>query len=143
MLSSARTNVAAPESVKAVQEARLHYIGDELPGMTRRRKGSGFIYLGVHGKPIHDDTVLRRIRSLVIPPAWNDVWICPDPEGHLHAKGRDAKGRTQYRYHPRWREVRDSNKYERLIGFGRALPLIRRKVQQDLARAGQAREGSC
>ena len=127
-------------SLKAAKEARLRYVTDRVPGITRIRKGPSFVYTAPNGKPIHDAKVLRRIRSLVVPPAWNDVWICPQSNGHLQARGRDARGRKQYRYHSRWREVRDSNKYERLIGFGGALPRIRRKVQKDLARPGLPRE---
>jgi DNA topoisomerase-1 len=97
-------------------------------------------YCGPDGRPIRDGETLARIRSLAVPPAWRDVWICPDANGHLQATGRDAKGRKQYRYHPRWREVRDGNKYERMIAFGRALPLIRKRVQKDLARPGLPRE---
>ena len=111
-----------------------------MAGITRRRKGSGFIYVGPNGKQIQKKKILRRIRSLVIPPAWQDVWICLHPDGHLQAKGRDAKGRKQYRYHPRWSEVRDSKKYDRMINFGHALPLIRRRVKKDLARADLSRE---
>lgn len=115
--ASARSEVAVPTPAtrQEAQKARLRYVRDEIPGVTRLRKGSGFVYLSPIGKPLHDNKILRRIRSLVIPPAWNDVWICPHPDGHLQARGRDAKGRKQYRYHPRWREVRDSTKYERMI----------------------------
>jgi DNA topoisomerase-1 len=89
---------------------------------------------------IRDGETLTRIRSLAVPPAWRNVWICPDPEGHVQATGRDARNRKQYRYHPRWREVRDGNKYGRMIAFGRALPLIRKRIEQDLARPGLSRE---
>lgn len=106
----------------------------------RERKGRGFAYVGYEGKPVRDSETLRRIRSLVIPPAWQDVWICSQRDGHLQATGRDAKGRKQYRYHPRWREIRDDNKYGRMIAFGRALPVIRRKVGNDLSRTGLPRE---
>jgi len=88
--------------------------------------------VGADGAPLRDKESLRRIRSLVIPPAWKDVWICPDPRGHLQAVGRDARGRKQYRYHPRWREVRDETKYHRMIGFAKALPLIRKRTADDL-----------
>src|SRR5207247_11340785 len=83
---------------------------------------------------------LRRIRSLAIPPAWTDVWICPRPNGHIQATGRDSRGRKQYRYHPRWREVRDETKYDRMIAFAEALPRIRERVEHDLARPGMPRE---
>src|SRR6187402_326663 len=104
-----------------------------MPGIRRRRAGKGFAYFAPSGKRITDDATVARIRSLAIPPAYTDVWICVDPRGHLQAVGRDARGRKQYRYHPRWREVRDCNKYERLLDFGRALPGLRRQVEQHLA----------
>jgi len=97
-------------------------------------------YRGPDGRVIRDGETLTRIRSLAVPPAWRNVWICPDPEGHVQATGRDARNRKQYRYHPRWREVRDGNKYGRMIAFGRALPLIRKRIEQDLARPGLSRE---
>jgi len=96
------------------------------------RHGAGFRYLGTDGTSIHDLITLRRIRNLAIPPAWTDVWICPIPHGHIQAVGRDARRRKQYRYHPRWREVRDQTKYARLIDFGKALPRIRERVEHDL-----------
>jgi DNA topoisomerase-1 len=97
-------------------------------------------YHSPDGRAIRDGETLTRIRSLAVPPAWREVWICADPEGHVQATGRDAKGRKQFRYHPRWREVRDGNKYERLIAFGRALPSIRRRVEKDLDQPGLPRE---
>jgi DNA topoisomerase-1 len=117
-------------------DAGLRYVRDHHPGIVRRRQGSGFLYIGPDGRRVSDAGTLARIRSLVIPPAWRDVWICPQPDGHLQATGRDKKRRKQYRYHPRWRDVRDGNKYERMVEFGRALPLIRRRVEKDLARPG-------
>ena len=96
--------------------------------------------MGADGKAIRDKESLQRIRSLVIPPAWKDVWICPDPRGHLQAVGRDARGRKQYRYHPRWREVRDETKYDRIIGFAKALPLIRERTAEDLRGTKLTRE---
>jgi DNA topoisomerase-1 len=98
------------------------------------------MYLGVDGRPIHDSQQIRRIRSLVIPPAWADVWICPVPNGHIQATARDAKGRKQYRYHVRWREVRDETKYDRMIAFAQALPLIRERTDEHLALSGLPRE---
>src|SRR5207253_7784534 len=98
-----------------------------------------FRYLDPRGKPIQDPDVLARIRSLVIPPAWTEVWICPLAQGHLQATGIDARGRKQYRYHPRWRAVRDETKYHRLIAFGQALPKIRARVEADLAQPGLPR----
>lgn len=135
-----QVTVLASAARQESQKAGLRYVRDEIPAVTRLRKRSGFVYLSPIGKVIHDNKILRRIRSLVIPPAWNDVWICPHSDGHLQARGRDAKGRKQYRYHPRWREVRDNTKYERMIDFGRALPMIRRRVKKDLARSGLPRE---
>ena len=119
--------------------AGLRYVSGG-PGIVRRRAGSGFSYVGPDGTRVTDADELRRIRSLAIPPAWRDVWICPRPHGHLQAVGRDARGRKQYRYHPRWRAVRDETKYARMTAFGRALPKIRGRVERDLARAGLPRE---
>jgi DNA topoisomerase-1 len=128
------------DPVLAAEVARLRYVGDDQPGIRRQRRGRGFRYLGPDGDPVRDRPTLRRIRSLAVPPAWTDVWISPDPLGHLQAVGRDAAGRKQYRYHPRWRAVRDRAKYERLIDFGRSLPAIRARVNADLARPGLPRE---
>src|SRR5205823_7644500 len=102
----------------------------------RERVGEEFQYVDPHGGPIAEPPVLGRIRSLGIPPAWTDVWICPNPQGHIQATGRDAKGRKQYRYHPRWREVRDETKYDRMIAFGETLPAIRQRIEHDLALPG-------
>ena len=122
----------AEESVAAAEEARLHYVSDERLGYERKRKGKHFEYFGTEGKPIRDEQRLLRIKRLAIPPAWTDVWICPSPNGHVQATGRDARGRKQYRYHERWREVRDESKFERLAQFAKALPNIRRRVARDL-----------
>jgi len=122
-----------PESAKA---AGLRYVADRRPGIARVRRGAGFRYRGTDGRAIRDAAVLARIRSLAIPPAWRAVWICPSAEGHLQATGRDARGRKQYRYHARWREIRDETKYGRMAAFARALPRIRARVRRDLARAG-------
>jgi DNA topoisomerase-1 len=113
---------------------------DTVPGIRRRRAGRGFAYRGPDGRPVTDPGVLERIRSLAVPPAWRDVWIAPTANAHLQATGRDARGRKQYRYHRRWREVRDEDKYERTMAFAEALPKIRRRVQKDLARQGLPRE---
>ncbi|MEO8078402.1 MAG: DNA topoisomerase IB [Acidobacteriota bacterium] len=113
---------------------------DAKPGIRRLRRGSSFHYVGTNGKLIRNQEELCRIRALVIPPAWTEVWVCPDPRGHLQATGRDARGRKQYRYHPRWREVRDETKYHRMIGFAQALPAIRRHTAADLRRPGLSRE---
>lgn len=126
--------------MESARSAGLRYTTDSKPGIRRRRNGKGFLYIGPHGKPVRDAAELERIRKIVIPPAWTDVWICPDPRGHLQATGRDARGRKQHRYHPRWREVRDETKYDRLIGFAKTLPVIRRRTASDLRKAGLPRD---
>ena len=131
---------APVDSAGAAGAAQLRYVSDGKAGLRRVRHGTGFRYLGTDGKSIRDLITLRRIRSLAIPPAWTDVWICPLPHGHIQAIGRDARRRKQYRYHPRWREVRDQTKYARLIDFGKALPRIRERVEHDLAIPGLPRE---
>jgi DNA topoisomerase-1 len=123
----------------AAATARLHYTSDAEPGIARRRAGTGWSYRGPDG-PVRDRATLARIRALAIPPAWRDVWICCDPDGHLQAVGRDARGRKQYRYHARWRDVRDAAKYDRLVAFCRALPRLRRRVERDLACSCLCRE---
>jgi DNA topoisomerase-1 len=120
--------------------AGLRYVTDSAPGIGRTQRGPSFTYVGPDGKKVRDPKVLARIRSLVIPPAWKDVWVCTDSDGHLQASGRDARRRKQYRYHPRWREVRDQDKYENLVRFAQALPRIRRRVATHLRRAGLPRE---
>jgi DNA topoisomerase-1 len=115
-------------------------VSDRAPGITRRRRGRGFQYVAPDGKTITGRAERRRIESLAIPPAWTDVWICPSPNGHIQATGRDARGRKQYRYHPRWREVRDETKYHRMAAFGRALPRIRRRVDRDMRRRSLSRD---
>jgi DNA topoisomerase-1 len=128
------------DPVESAKAAGLRYVSDEQPGIRRRRAGKGFSYVGADGKAIHDEATLKRIKSLAIPPAWREVWICASPNGHLQATGLDARNRKQYRYHPRWREVRDETKYERMMLFGRMLPLIRERTRQDLALTGMPRE---
>jgi len=130
---------AADPKVSA-QAAGLRYVMDTRPGIRRVRAGRGFRYTGPDGKTVRDKETLARIKSLVIPPAWVRVWICPVANGHLQATGRDARGRKQSRYHPRWREVRDGTKYERMKDFAAALPAIRARVQEDLGRQGLPRE---
>ena len=120
--------------------AGLHYTTDARPGLRRVKRGSSFQYVDQHGKAVRSAPELSRIRSLVIPPAWKDAWISPDPRGHLQAVGRDARGRKQYRYHPKWREVRDETKYYRLIGFAEALPAIRARTSRDLRSPHLTRE---
>lgn len=138
-----RKSLPAPEPildpVASAKAAGLRYVSDTRPGIGRKRSRSGFRYIGVDGAPIRDKEVLARIKSLVIPPAWTDVWISPQPNGHLQATGRDVKGRKQSRYHPRWREVRDETKYERMALFGQILPTIRERVEHDLALPGLSR----
>jgi DNA topoisomerase-1 len=124
------------ESAKA---AGLRYVSDTKPGIKRVESGRGFRYIGTDGKPVRDQETLARIKSLVIPPAWKEIWICPNPKGHLQVTGRDARGRKQSRYHPRWREVRDETKYERMLLFGVELPNIRERVEQDLKMPGLPR----
>ena len=131
---------AALDPQLAAKRAELRYVTDTVPGITRRAAKTGFDYRRPDGAPVSDIDTLRRIRSLAIPPAWTDTWICPDPNGHLQATGRDARGRKQYRYHPRWREVRDEAKYTKLLMFARVLPLIRARVDADLMRRGLPRE---
>jgi DNA topoisomerase-1 len=118
----------------------LRYSADTTPGIQRVRRGASFRYLGPDGKIIRKADVLERIRGLVIPPAWTHVWISTDPRGHLQATGRDARGRKQYKYHPRWRAVRDDTKYHRLIAFAQALALIRRRTHDDLGRSDHSKE---
>lgn len=118
----------------------LHHVSDDMPGFTRRILNDKPAYFDQHGKRIRDARVIERLNSLAIPPAYRDVWICPDPLGHLQATGRDARGRKQYRYHPLWREVRDAAKYERLLTFGNALSGVRRELDRRLRSRGLGRE---
>jgi DNA topoisomerase-1 len=129
-----------PDTAESAEEAGLRYVTDASPGIRRRRAGRGFSYIGPDGRRIRDAGQVAWIKSLAIPPAWTDVWICTSRRGHLQATGRDARGRKQYRYHPDWRAVRDGAKYGRMIAFGRALPAIRRRVDADLRRRGLPRE---
>jgi DNA topoisomerase-1 len=128
------------DPVESAKAARLRYVSDAKPGIRRQRKGKGFRYFHPDGSAVTDEETLGRIRSLAIPPAWRGVWICPAANGHMQASGRDARGRKQSRYHPRWREVRDETKYERMTLFGAALPKIRERVERDLALPGLPRE---
>jgi DNA topoisomerase-1 len=117
----------------------LRYVCDQSPGIRRRRQGRGFSYVDADGRPVSPET-RRWIESIVIPPAWTDVWICPQPNGHILATGRDAKGRKQYRYHPRWREVRDETKFDRMAEFGGILPGLRDQIDADLRLRGLPKE---
>jgi DNA topoisomerase-1 len=130
------TNGTAASSIESASDARLSYVTDQQPGISRVRAGKGFRYYDSRGRLIRDSAVLRRIQSLVIPPAWKDVWICSNPQGHLQATGRDSRERKQYRYHSRYRAAREENKYGKLLLFGQVLPRIRRKVRRDLSLPG-------
>jgi DNA topoisomerase I len=130
----------SPDPVESARAANLRYVTDNAPGISRRKRGTGFEYIDPSGKVIRDPEELQRFKSLAIPPAWREVWICPIRNGHLQATGRDVKGRKQHRYHPRWREFRDENKYGRILAFAKALPLIREKVDSDLRLPGLPRD---
>jgi DNA topoisomerase-1 len=130
----------ATESAEAAEEAGLNYVSDDRPGYTRRANDGEFEYLDTEGKTIGDEQRLLRIKRLAIPPAWTDVWICPSPSGHIQATGRDTRGRKQYRYHDRWRELRDENKFGRLAAFAKALPNIRLRIAKDLKLPGLPRQ---
>jgi DNA topoisomerase-1 len=140
--SSGAAEAAIPaSSAQAIASCDdLRFSSDCEPGITRRRAGSGFFYLLPNGRRVSDETTLARIRKLAIPPAYRDVWICRDASGHLQATGIDARGRKQYRYHERWRSVRDEHKFERMMDFGCALPRIRRRIARDLKLPGMPRE---
>jgi DNA topoisomerase I len=129
--------VTDPEEV--AEEAGLRYVSDEKPGYTRKRRGKKFVYFDAEGKEIRDKARILRLNRVAIPPAYTDVWICPSPNGHLQATGRDDRGRKQYRYHERWREERDENKYEKMVIFAHALPKIRRRINKDLKLRGLPR----
>lgn len=118
----------------------LRYVCDDAPAIRRRRAGKGFVYLDARGRRVADAVVLKRIRSLVIPPAWTDVWICAAADGHIQATGRDAKGRKQYRYHADYREAREQSKYEHLVEFAEALPGLRTRVAEHMSLRGLPRE---
>ena len=140
-------NSIITDPIAAAETARLRYVSDTQPGIRRKPTKRGFTYLGPDGRAIRDPDELNRFKALAIPPAWTDVWICARADGHLQATGRDARGRKQYRYHPRWREVRDETKYERMIAFAQALPATRanrqgfkssrRAARQDTRHCGQ------
>ena len=137
---AARRAIAEPEMIEAAKDAGLRYTTDDRPGIRRHRAGRGFRYVARDGDGVKDEDDLRRIRKLAIPPAWTEVWISTDPRGHLQATGRDAKGRKQYRYHERFREIRDETKYERMLDFAKVLPKIRKRVDADLAKRELSRE---
>jgi DNA topoisomerase-1 len=137
-------NLSAAEAVVDVKDAAeyagLTYVSDDKPGIRRRRSGKGFRYENGNGERIKEQATLKRIRALAVPPAWTDVWICAKATGHVQATGRDARGRKQYRYHARFREVRESTKYHHMLAFAKNLPAIRRRVQEHLAQRGLPRE---
>jgi len=128
------------DPVESAQAAGLRYVSDTTPGIRRKRSGSGFSYVAPDGQVIKDAAEISRIRSLAIPPAYTDVWISPTPNGHIQATGRDARGRKQYRYHPKWREKRDETKFGRVLAFSEVLPRIRAQVERDLSKPGLPRE---
>jgi DNA topoisomerase-1 len=129
-LSTHRTTLAA--GVSSARAAGLRYAGPDAPGITRKRRGKGFVFLGPRGHQITDEKTLARIRALVLPPAWTAVWIATDARAHVQATGRDAAGRKQYRYHANWTAERDSTKYHRMLAFAEVLPAIRRRTRRDL-----------
>ena len=133
-----RTEELDPQA--QAKAAKLRYVNDGEPGIMRKRSGRGFVYTHADGSRVKDKATLERIAKLVIPPAWTEVWICESPNGHIQVTARDAKGRKQYRYHERWREVRDQTKFDRMIAFGKALPKIRQRVREDLGLRGLPRE---
>jgi len=130
----------ARESVASAVGAGLRYVSDHVEGIRRQKGRGGFRYIGVSGRIIRNDAELKRIAALAVPPAWTDVWICPDPRGHIQATGRDAKGRKQYRYHAQWRACRDETKFDRMAAFAAALPGLRRRTNLDLAHSGLPRD---
>jgi DNA topoisomerase-1 len=136
----ARAARTRPDGVTSAKAAGLVYTSDDRPGIRRVSRGKSATFIGLDGHPMRDPHDLARIRALVIPPAWSEVWICANAKGHLQATGRDARGRKQYRYHAKWRDVRDETKYGRMIAFGKALPQIRRATEADLRKAGLPRE---
>ncbi|HEV8132044.1 MAG TPA: DNA topoisomerase IB [Acidobacteriota bacterium] len=128
------------DPVATAKAAGLHYVSDARPGIRRKRAGKSFTYIDVDGKRLRDPVQLHRIKSLASPPAWTVVWICSVPYGHIQATGRDARGRKQYRYHSKWRKLRDETKYNRMLAFGEALPMIRQRVAEDMAKPDLSRE---
>ena len=131
---------ARQDATAAARAASLRWVSDETPGIQRVRRGRGFVYRRPNGSLVGDPHTLARIRAIVIPPAWQRVWICERADGHIQASGYDARGRKQYRYHADWRRVRDEDKFGRLAAFGRRLPAIRRRIAADLGRGGLPRE---
>ncbi len=137
---AARERASIVSEAAIAQAAGLVHVLDSTPGIRRRRVGRGFVYVGADGRRIRDGKLLARIRSLAVPPAYTDVWICAEPRGHLQATGRDARARKQYRYHPDWRRTRDTGKFIRMAAFGEALPGLRRRLRRDLGLPGLPRD---
>ena len=134
------SRATAVDPVRSAKVAGLRYVTDARRGIGREMGPLGFRYISPVGRVIRRASELKRIRALAVPPAWTDVWICPDPRGHIQATGRDAKGRKQYRYHPQWRSTRDETKYDRMAAFAAALPRIRARTAADMARPGLTRD---
>ena len=134
--AGSKISTDVPDEVQSAEQAGLRYVVPTGAGIRRRRTGTGFTYLDNQNRPVKEEATIRRIKSLVIPPAWSSVWICPSANGHIQAVGWDAKGRKQYRYHPDYRAARDLAKFDRMLAFGKVLPKIRRTVNRDLARRG-------
>jgi DNA topoisomerase-1 len=142
-MSQSLPTLASPETADLRDEAGaagLRYVSDDRPGITRQRSGQGFSYRATNGKTIRDSAEIARIDAIAIPPAWTQVWIGPNPLGHILATGRDARRRKQYRYHPEWRAIRDATKFHRMAAFGRVLPSIRSRLADDLGLHGMPRE---
>ena len=137
---SAEAAVAHAEAALAARQAGLRHVSDRVPGLRRERRGDSVVYRDPDGRQVADPDTLQRIAALAIPPAWTEVWICPQPRGHLQASGRDARGRKQYRYHRDWSAVRGNGKFDRVIAFGQALPRLRRRLRRDLAASGFPRD---
>ena len=132
--------MSALDQLPPARSGGLVYVSDTAAGLRRKRAGRGFAYLDARGRTVRKASTLQRIRALAIPPAWRDVWICASKDGHIQATGRDARGRKQYRYHPRWFEVRDAEKFDRIVAFGTALPRLRRRMRSDLKHPGLPRD---
>ena len=140
LLTSVSEPVAVIDARDAARTVGLRYVSDSQPGIRRKRAGGGFTYRHPDGARVGNAEELKRIRSIVIPPAWTDVWICPYARGHIQATGRDARGRKQYRYHPAFREVRESTKYEHMMAVAQALPALRTTVDQHMGLRGLPRQ---
>lgn len=140
LLAAEDDSCPAQDPIQSAENAGLRYVSDDEPGIRRKRAGRGFAYFRPNGAAVRDDTTQARIRALAVPPAYTDVWICSRADGHIQATGRDARGRKQYRYHPKWTAIRDETKYERLIEFAQRLPDIRKRVDADISQRGLGRE---